>query len=98
MTTINLKDFSLWYTHDECIEVSEEVADELRAKADCARPSNGGVLSAARPSIPSIARPGSNTSSAHSESGDSSFRYLASPIYVRTFIRRPTALFVPFLC
>ena len=31
MTTINLKDFYPWYTHDEYIEVSEEVADELRA-------------------------------------------------------------------
>ena len=30
MTTINLKDFYPWYTHDEYIEVSEEVADELR--------------------------------------------------------------------
>ena len=31
MTTINLKDFYPWYTHDEYIKVSEEVADELRA-------------------------------------------------------------------
>ena len=31
MTTINLKEFYPWYTHDEYIEVSEEVADELRA-------------------------------------------------------------------
>lgn len=31
MTTINLKDFYAWYTHDEYIEVSEEVAAELRA-------------------------------------------------------------------
>ena len=31
MTTINLKDFYPWYTHDEYIEVSEEVAEELRA-------------------------------------------------------------------
>ena len=31
MTTINLKDFYPRYTHDEYIEVSEEVADELRA-------------------------------------------------------------------
>ena len=30
MTTINLKDFYPWYTHDEYIEVSEEVANELR--------------------------------------------------------------------
>ena len=25
MTTINLKDFYAWYTHDEYIEVSDEV-------------------------------------------------------------------------
>ena len=31
MTTINLKDFYPWYTHDEYIEVSEEVANELQA-------------------------------------------------------------------
>ena len=31
MTTINLKDFYPWYTHDEYKEVSVEVADELRA-------------------------------------------------------------------
>lgn len=31
MTTINLKDFYPWYTHDEYIEVSEEVAAELQA-------------------------------------------------------------------
>lgn len=31
MTTINLKDFYSWYTHDEFIEVSNEVAAELRA-------------------------------------------------------------------
>jgi len=31
MTTINLKDYYFWYTHDEYIEVSEEVAAELRA-------------------------------------------------------------------
>ena len=31
MTTINLKDFYAWYTHDEYIEVSDEVATELRA-------------------------------------------------------------------
>ena len=78
MTTINLKVFYPWYAHNEYIEASEEVADELRATADCARSSNGGVLSASRPSIPSIAWMGSNTSSARSESGDLSFRYLAS--------------------
>ena len=31
MTTINLKDFYSWYTHDEYIRVSDEVAAELRA-------------------------------------------------------------------
>lgn len=30
MTTINLKDFYFWYTQDEYIEVSEEVAAALR--------------------------------------------------------------------
>ena len=29
MTTINLKDFYSWHTHDEYIEVSDEVAAEL---------------------------------------------------------------------
>ena len=31
MATINLKDFYYWYTQDQLIEVSEEVADEHRA-------------------------------------------------------------------
>ena len=31
MTTINLKDYYAWYTHDEYIEVSEEVAAVLLA-------------------------------------------------------------------
>ena len=31
MTTINLKDFYPWYTHDEYIEVSDEVTEVLRA-------------------------------------------------------------------
>jgi len=31
MTTINLKDYYSWYTHDEYIEVSDEVAAELQA-------------------------------------------------------------------
>lgn len=31
MTTINLKDFYLWYTQNEYTEVSDEVAEELRA-------------------------------------------------------------------
>ena len=29
MTTINLKDFYYWYTQDQFIEVSDEVADEM---------------------------------------------------------------------
>ena len=31
MTTINLKDFYYWYIQDQLIEVSEEVAEALRA-------------------------------------------------------------------
>ena len=31
MTTINLKDFYPWYTQNEYTEVSDEVAEELRA-------------------------------------------------------------------
>ena len=31
MTTINLKDFYYWYTQDQFIEVSDEVAETLRA-------------------------------------------------------------------
>lgn len=31
MVTINLKDFYPWYTHDEYIDVSDEVAEELLA-------------------------------------------------------------------
>ena len=31
MTTVNLKDFYPWYTHDEYTEVSGEVAEELMA-------------------------------------------------------------------
>src|SRR5699024_8411219 len=31
MTTINLKDFYYWYTQDQFIEVTEEVAGALRA-------------------------------------------------------------------
>lgn len=38
MTTINLKDFYPWYIEDQFIEVSDAVADELRAsrKAEAA--------------------------------------------------------------
>ena len=31
MATINLKDFYYWYTQDQFIEVTEEVAEALRA-------------------------------------------------------------------
>ena len=31
MTTINLKDFFAWYTHDEYIRVPIEIAEELKA-------------------------------------------------------------------
>jgi len=31
MTTINLRDFYPWYTSDEFVEVSDEIADELLA-------------------------------------------------------------------
>ena len=32
MTTINLKEFFYWYKADEYIEVTDEVAEELRAE------------------------------------------------------------------
>ena len=35
MTTINLKDFYYWYTLDQFIEVTEEVAEALRASVRC---------------------------------------------------------------
>ena len=35
MTTINLKDFYYWYIQDQFIEVSEEVAEALRASVRC---------------------------------------------------------------
>ena len=34
MTTINLKDFYAWYTHDEYIEVPDEVAEELVLRSE----------------------------------------------------------------
>ena len=34
MTMINLRDFFYWYKVDEYIEVSDEVAEELRADKD----------------------------------------------------------------
>ena len=33
MTTINLKDFYYWYTQDQLIEVSDEVAEVFKADA-----------------------------------------------------------------
>ena len=33
MATINLRDFYLWYTQNEYIEVPYEIAEELRANA-----------------------------------------------------------------
>ena len=35
MTTINLKDFYYWYTQDQLIEVSDEVAEVFKADARC---------------------------------------------------------------
>lgn len=35
MTTINLRDFYYWYTHDEFIEVPDKVAEELFAGRRC---------------------------------------------------------------
>ena len=49
MTTINLKDFYSWYTHDEYIEVPDEVAEELKAdKPAAAFPAQGTVFSGLR--------------------------------------------------
>ena len=42
MTTINLKDFYSWHTHDEYIEVSDEVAAELRPTSCMRLPTSGG--------------------------------------------------------
>lgn len=39
MTTINLKDFYPWYTHDEYIEVSDEVAAARYCPDSCANSS-----------------------------------------------------------
>ena len=43
-TTINLRDYYPWYTHDEFIEVSDEVAAELRADKMYEKHHNTGVL------------------------------------------------------
>ena len=48
MTTINLKDFYSWYTHDEYIEVPDEVAEELTSDT---RPPTAAVSPATRHSI-----------------------------------------------
>lgn len=67
MTTINLKDFYPWYTHDEYIEVSDEVAAARYCPDSCANssrrlPAVGMVTrpAATRPdtaSIPTRCRP-----------------------------------------
>ena len=45
MTTINLKDFYYWYIQDQFIEVSEEVAEALRASVrSAAHPAQGAVF------------------------------------------------------
>lgn len=41
MTTINLKDFYPWYTHDEYIEVSDEVAAARRRTSFMRQPISG---------------------------------------------------------
>ena len=60
MTTINLKDFYTWYTHDEYIEVSDEVAAELRADK-LYELAHQRRITATRHSIPLIVTMGSNT-------------------------------------
>ena len=60
MTTINLKDFYPWYTQDEYIEVTDEVAAELRADKLYELATSAGS-SATRRSIPSTVTMGSNT-------------------------------------
>ena len=42
MTTINLKDFYYWYTQDQFIEVTEEVAEALGPASAMKRPTSGG--------------------------------------------------------
>ena len=41
MTTINLKEFFYWYKVDEYIEVTDEVAEELRADKRMKSPTTG---------------------------------------------------------
>ena len=41
MTTINLKDFYYWYTQDQFIEVSDEVAEVFVSDARHPDPSSG---------------------------------------------------------
>lgn len=40
MTTINLKDLYYWYTQDQLIEVSDEVAEVFKADARYERPTS----------------------------------------------------------
>lgn len=42
MTTINLKDFYSWHTHDEYIEVSDEVAAGCGPTSCMRLPTSGG--------------------------------------------------------
>ena len=46
MTTINLKDFYYWYTQDQLIEVSDEVAEVFKADGlpAAALPAQGAVF------------------------------------------------------
>ena len=60
MTTINLKDFYYWYTQDQFIEVTEEVAERSGPASAMKRPTSGGSPGTRR-SIPWTVRTGSNT-------------------------------------
>ena len=60
MTTINLKDHYPWYLTNEYIEVSDEVAAELRL-ASWPMPLTPSVSATTRRTIPSTVMTGSNT-------------------------------------
>ena len=60
MTTINLKDFYYWYTQDQFIEVSDEVAEVFLADARYEMATSGGSPGTRR-SILLTVRTGSNT-------------------------------------
>ena len=60
MTTINLKDYYPWYLTNEYIEVSDEVAAELRL-ASWPRPLTPSVSATTSRTIPSTVMTGSNT-------------------------------------